>query len=275
MSVCVPPNTDWSCRFTDAELATMKAEPASALQIEKAEAFGWSVLAALTAYSIGQCPIAVRPCAARSGGGSYYRSAAVRGGHTAALPAATIGMLNPYITGGHWVNGCGCSGADSCSCGPLSEVILPGPVGSIVSVEVDGVTLAGTEYRVDNGNRLVSLGEPWPECQNMTVNEGEGTFIVTYYRGAAPNIMTRAAAGLLAAEFYANCLGEQCRLPSNVTSMTRQGEQYEFEPTDFPEGKTGIPEVNAVVRIYNPYGLKSRPTVTSPDVGPSTRMRTA
>lgn len=266
--ICYPPDTDWSCKFEPDELERLRDDEVKGPLIERSEAFAWSTLAALTAYQIGQCPITVRPCALGCLPAGYYQAAPVRGGHTGALPAGTIGMMNPYITGGRWVNGCGCR--TSCSCTALSEVILPGPVGRITAVWVDGFQLPRSAYRVDNGNRLVRLdGDTWPVCQDMTRGDQDG-FSVQYYRGAAPNAMTRAAAGALAAEFYAGCEGENCRLPDNLVRMNRQGEAYEFSPTDFED----ILEVKAVVMIYNPYGLKSRPTVTSPDTI-NTRMRTA
>jgi hypothetical protein len=173
-------------------------------------------------------------------------------------------MLNPYISGGRWLNACGCGSGD-CGCTALSEIILPGPVGRIVSVYIDGDLIPNTDYRVDNGNRLVRLdGESWPACQDMAASDHDG-FSVTYYRGAAPNAMTRAAAGALAAEFLAACSGEECRLPGSVVRASRGGESYEFAPQDFANGDTGIVEVNAVIRIYNPANLKYPIIVASPD----------
>lgn len=266
MSICYPDSTDWSCAFTLEELDQMRGDPDQAALLEKAEAFAWYTLASLTAFQIGVCPTTIRPCAARCAPPGSWMSAPVGGGHTAALgPAVAIGRLSPYISGGQWFNACGCSPQD-CSCSQLSEVVLPGPVGSIQSVYIDGEILPRSAYRVDNGNRLVRLdGEAWPACQDMTASDQDG-FSVTYYRGAAPNLMTRAAAGRLAAEFYKSCAGDSCQLPDNIVRVSRGGESYEFEPLDFPEGKTGLREVDAVIRIYNPYGLRSAPTVTSPDV---------
>lgn len=254
MSVCYPDATDWSCKFTDQEIDELRDDQAMALLIEKAEAFAWYTLASLTAYRIGVCPTTVRPCAARCAPAGSWTVAPV-----------SIGRFSPYVSGGQWFNACSCASSD-CSCSALSEVLLPGPVGSILSVYVDGEQLPRSAYRVDSGDRLVRLdGGQWPACQDMTLSAEEG-FSVTYYQGAAPNLMTRAAAGRLAAEFLASCEGGACALPDNVTRATRGGESYEFEPLDFPEGKTGIREVDAVIRIYNPYGLRSAPTVVSPDV---------
>lgn len=274
MDICYPAGTDWSCKWTVEELATKRADEVDGPKIERAEAFAWSLLAALTIYRIGVCPITVRPCAAQcTPGGSFLTATARSSG--SGFPAVRIGGLSPYISGGRWYNGCPCTSQDSCSCTAISEVILPGTVGSIEAVRIDGETLPASSYRVDNGNRLVRTdGQKWPVCQDMSSDVEP--FEVVYYRGARPNVLTKAAAGALAAEFYAACNGDPCRLPSNVTTATRAGESYEFEPMDFPEGKTGIPEVDAVLRIYNPYGLKSEPIVMSPETLRSmTRQRTA
>lgn len=69
------------------------------------------------------------------------------------------GVLNPYILDGTWFNGdaCGQSCIKDCSCTEICEVTLPGPVDSIVSVKLDGVTLGPDEYRVDNYRKLVRL----------------------------------------------------------------------------------------------------------------------
>lgn len=254
MDVCYPETTDWSCRWTAEELADQRADPLVGPQIERSEAFAWSLLAALCAYRIGTCPVTVRPCSLGCGSPSSFRTA---------LVAPVIGWLNPYKRDGVWVNGCGCR--SNCSCTALSEVLLPGPVGSVVSVSVDGEVLPRSAYRVDNGGRLVRLdGGTWPVCQDMTASDEDG-FAVTYYVGSRPNRLTNAAAGALANEFLLSCEGKECRLPGNVTSMSRSGESYEFAPTDFSNGQTDIPEVNAVIRIYNPYSLKMDAVVASPD----------
>jgi hypothetical protein len=98
-----------------------------------------------------------------------------------------------------------------------------------------------------------------------SVQGNDDTFTVTYYPGVAPNEMTRYAAGVLANEFYLACSGKECRLPEGVTSVTRAGVTMEVATGMFADGMTGIAEVDAVIRVYNPYALKSRPMVMSPD----------
>lgn len=251
----------------------MREDAGLSQALDVAEDYGWALLAALTAYRISTCPITVRPCAARCGAPEGMLAFPVGGGHTGAVGRGSS-PFNPHITGGRWVNSCGCRTSD-CSCTSLSEVFLPGPVGGIESVILNGETLPTTSYRVDNGNRLVRLdGGEWPACQDMSLPDNAvGAFAVRYYRGTAPNAMIRNAAGQLSAEFYAACAGGDCKLPDNVVSVSMQGTDYELEPSDFPEGVTGIKAVDALIRIYNPYKRKGPTRIASPDA-PMTRTPT-
>lgn len=263
------PETDWGCAYTDEQLEEMRGDERKAKAMERAEALSWYSLASLTAYQIGVCPIDIRPCSARCAPAGSWMVAPVGGGSTAGLPTLTIGLaFTPHITGGNWVNSCGC-GTGDCSCGSLDEVFLPGPVGAIESVKIDGEIIDPTRYRVDEGNRLTSLDPTlvWPGCQDMTSGpDDEGSFIVSYYRGAAPNEMTRFAAGMLAVEFYKACVNDsKCRLPRGVRTVTRGGTSYEVDTTLFENGYTGIPEVDAVIRMYNPNRLKGGARVLSPE----------
>lgn len=266
MAMCYPSDTDWSCKFTDEEIAELRADPVKSKLVARSEALAWSTLAALTAYRIGVCPIVVRPCALGCMPTGTWMDAVVRGGSTGALPLQTIGRsFTPHMQGTEWVNSCGCT--SDCSCGPLSEVILPGPVGDIVEITIDGVILDRTAYRVDNGNRLVRQdGERWPSCQDMSAPAGGvGTFTVEYYRGAAPNEITRYAAGALAAEFYMACTTTgKCRLPRGTVAVVRNGVSMELEPNLIDSIATWI-EVAPVIQMFNPNRLTTAPRVLSPD----------
>jgi hypothetical protein len=352
--ICYPPDADWTCAFSQEELDTMLADPATATVMERADALAWSTLSALTGYRLSLCPIELRPCLARCMQGTTWQTAPVESGG-----------FSPFVSEGRWYNGCGCK--SDCSCTSLCEVIMPGEVGSIESVWLDGVELEKSSFRVDNGNRLVRTdGGCWPACQDMTApsepqyepvvinnptntititREGQtvtlrveptdlvqgggfagvtpwvpaagmqqptynasggamgtfvlsagspnlggstgpgfapftvvygtstapapadamGSFIVSYHPGVAPNDLFRYAAGVLAVEFFRACSGKDCRLPSGVTNISRAGMTMEISPGTFPGGMTGIPEVDAVIRVYNPYALKSPARVLSPD----------
>lgn len=257
-----PPSTDWAA----AGVSTSTLENYDDKKREYAESLAWYTLAALTAWRIGVAPTEVRPCALGCSAPGSYLAAPVAG-NVPGLPGMSIGTFAPYLSGGNWYNACGCSSSD-CSCSRVDEVILPGPVGEIVSVKIGSETISPSRYRVDNGNRLVSTDPElqWPICQDMTANPGaEDTFAVTYYRGAAPNAMLNAAAGMLAAEFYKAATGAKCRLPKGVTEVTRRGVSFTIPTGQFVGGDTGLPEVNAVIAIYNPHGLKSAPRALSPE----------
>lgn len=275
MPLCYPPNTDWACAFTAEQLEQMRADPETLRVMERSEAYAWYTLAALTAYQIGVCPTTVRPCAAGCTGGGTWMDAVVTSGSTSALPTMTIGRsFTPHVLDGQWVNSCGCSSSDACSCTAVSEVILPGPVGDITEVRVDGVVLAPTAYRVDNGNRLVRQdGGSWPVCQDMSKPADDpGAFTVTYYRGAAPNEITRFAAGALAVEFYNACTNKKCRLPRGTVSVVRNGATIELQPNLIDSIASWI-EVAPVIQMFNPNRLKSAPRVLSPDRRPGAVRR--
>lgn len=269
--ICYPDGTDWSCVYDDEKLAEMRADPKILKKMELSEARAWYTLASLTAYRLGVCPTLVRPVAACCGPGTWM-AAPVGGGdaHVGALPLRTIGALNvtPYITGGEWVNGCGCI-PSSCGCGNLSEVILPGPIGDIEYVKIGTETISPTRYRVDEGNRLVSTDPTlrWPGNQNLAAAVGQpDTFAVSYYQGMAPNELVQAAAGALAAEFFKLCTADKnCRFPRRVKEVTRGSTTYEVDVALFADGLTRIPEADFVIRQLNPNLLKSVPRAISVD----------
>lgn len=267
--MCYPSDTDWGCAFSAADIEAMRADAAKSANMDRAEALAWGSLAKLTAYQIGVCPVTVRPCTAGCYGAGTWMSGVVAGSGSGALPIRSIGSFTPHVSGGQWLNSCGCASAGDCACGSIEEIVLPGPVGAIESVMIDGSVIDPTRYRVDNGNRLVSVDPTltWPKCQDMSVAaDADGAFSVTYYQGAAPNDLTRYAAGLLAVEFYKACSGngKSCSLPTGVTSVVRRGVTFDLEAGLFPNGLTGIKQTDAVIQMYNPHGLTAPPRVISP-----------
>jgi hypothetical protein len=249
MDICYPEGTDWGCALNQQQIDSLDPDVK-----ERSEALAWSTLSALLGYRVSLCPVVLRPCLAGCGRlGTYYSAPESGGG----------GTFQPHISAGRWYNGCGCT--TDCSCTSLCEVVMPAPVGAIVSVSLNGATLDPSAYRVDNGNRLVRTdGDCWPACQDMT-STGEGSFIVSFHPYLAPNDLLRYAAGLLANEFYLACTGEACRLPSGVTGISRNGISMTIPSGLFPNGGTGIREIDAIIRTYNPNGLKMSARVLSPD----------
>ncbi len=255
MTICYPDSTNWNgYPFPD------DPSPLQIQQRELAEALAWSALKTLTGGRLGICPVTVRPCKKDCRFGTYYVAPAGGSG----------GTFYPHIAvDGEWVNSW-CGDRFDCGCTAIEEVVLPGPVGRVIEVQVDGQIVDPSAYRVDNGNHLVRQdGGSWPYCQDMNLPDGEvGTFSVTYIQGAPIDELWDYAAGVLAKEFYIPIAGgdsKKCRLPKNVQAITRQGVTFDMDITMFDNGTTGIQEVDSCIARLNPFKLKVGPRVMSPD----------
>ena len=235
----------------------------------QADATAWAtqILWALTGRRFGACTVTVRPCGSTCnfGGGYMTWPVYLDGGS-----GYSAGTWIPYIDGGgNWRN-CACPGA--CSCRASCEVWLPGPVAAVESVFIDGVEIPPTAYRIDNNNILVRQdGECWPQCQNFDLSgsapDTENTFLVTYQRGTPVPVSGQIAAGLLACDFAQSCT-TGCKLPGNLSSLTRQGVEVTVADTtdELNAGLTGIPQVDQWIRAVNPAKLPGRMRVGSLDV---------
>jgi hypothetical protein len=220
-----------------------------------------SSLQMLTYYRVGTCPITIRPCP-----------------KTRRCSCA----WNPHVgSDGLWYNDCPCS----TSCWPVSEVNIPGPVGYIESLLVDGaeVDLWNGDWRLDDGHHLVWQGEgasPIPETQDLNKPDSEvGTWSITYSKSYPVLADGRLAVAYLAMEFAKACQPRgKCTLPRGVTSVVRNGVTFSVEAGLFPNGLTGIdivdqyilkwapagsPTKNATVFDPGRYGRTSRPRHTS------------
>lgn len=167
---------------------------------------------------------------------------------------------------GRWSNvGCGDS---SCRADGPSVVVLPGPVAGVDAVEIDGVVIDPTGYRLE-GNRLYrNGGGSWPS-QNMNRPLGDpGTWGVRYRRGVNPPAGAGTVVGQLALEFWNVCEpGKSCRLPKRWQTISRQGVTVtKADPTDIlASGRTGLAEIDTWIVAHNPHGLDRPATVMSPD----------
>jgi hypothetical protein len=213
------------------------------------------VLWALGGRRHGLCTTVIRPC----------RPSSLRG-----LGGDGHGW-HPALIDGEWWNVCGHAWS-TCGCGPTAELRLPyAGVQSVTQVRVGAdVLVAGTDYRLDPGGRLVRLGgEQWPVCQDLTVPVGaEGAFDVTFVHGVPLDDLALIAAGELACELGKSIAGKPCKLPARVTSLTRQGVSMTFlDPQDFlTEGRTGLYLVDLWLAAVNPERQASPSMVYSPDI---------
>lgn len=215
----------------------------------RALALASSTLQRLTAYRVGGCPVTVRPCV-RRGCWEFFQ------------PNST--MLNPVIVGGRWLN----SVPGACSI--TDGITLPGPVGYVEEVKVDGLVLFAADYRIVDGTTLVWMGEgeaPWNFTQDLSLPDSmEGTFSVTYLNAYPVDMLGAQAAAFLAMEFAAACKPKgKCALPRGVTNVVRGGVTFEIESSLFPDGKTGIDVVDAFIDMWNPHHRTQPSTVWTPD----------
>jgi hypothetical protein len=207
---------------------------------ERALALASSTLHRLSGRRVTNCPITVRPNAGCAG--------------VCFVPFTGFDPRWPIVPGmnvqGQWVNNCG----PVCS-NPAVSVRLPRPVGRVDEVKVDGAVVPPTDYRVMDGNMLVYIGSGagWPTSQDATLPDTEdGTFSVTYINGHPPDLLAANAVGVLAMEYAKSCTGKKCRLPTGVTAIVRQGVAMEIDPGVFPNGTTGIREVDIWIGLWNP-----------------------
>ncbi len=90
-----------------------------------------------------------------------------------------------------------------------------------------------------------------------------GTWSITLTVGEDVPVLAQRAVADLAAEFAKDCAGEDCVVPYDVTSLSRQGITLDF-------GNPNVEHVDALVRLlglrmvrlflatYNPNGLRRR-----------------
>lgn len=216
---------------------------------ELCEIYAISCMTALTLHRVGGSPVTIMPTS-RDRVEGHWLYAGYH--HDIMLGQFYPGLVYPSaedLQGGATVV-------------PFTALDLPGPVGAVTEVRVDGAVLDPTLYRVENGRYLVRLdGKGWP------VNTGDN-FTVTYFNSHPATKMARYAAGVMAAEWlklFTNAKGG-CRLPRSVTNIQRQGLTMELARGMFPDGVTGMPEVDAYIMLLNPFALKVMPRVYSLDM---------
>jgi hypothetical protein len=264
---CSPWALSLACLDDEGDLADacVDGTPVPSATLDAAVLSASQVVWALTGRQYSTCDVTVRPC---------RRSCAD-------FPSVDDGTgwqgPWPVLMGGAWFN-LACQCGSTCSCGDLCEVMLPYPVCEVSEVLVDGVALEPTTYRVDDFRRLVRAdGECWPRCQDMTSPDTEeGTWSVSLTYGREPPQIALDAAAELACELIKARIGQACRLPQRMTSLTRQGVSMSFlDPMSFfKEGRTGIYLLDLAIRTLNPNLLMRPPGVYSPDA-PSWRVTTS
>jgi hypothetical protein len=100
------------------------------------------------------------------------------------------------------------------------------------------------------------------------------TFGVTFMFGQAVPSGGIRAAKTYAREMCLAAMGQPNRLPSRITSISRQGvNAVVLDVMDFiSQGRTGVPEVDMWIKSVNPYFLTRPASVWSPDIGRPQRV---
>lgn len=234
-------------------------QPISQDLIDSAVLSASQLMWALTGRQFGVCSATIRPCRKSCN-------------PCPDLPEFGVGPngYGPALIGGSWYNIPPCACQDSCSCTTVCSVPLPFPACSVTEVLIDGDVVPASGYRIDEFNSLVRVGsECWPTCQNLTLPDTEeGTWSVTVeYGRQVPELLLRATSEI-AVELIKGCVGQPCKLPQRLQSVTRQGVTISFiDPQEFMRnGRTGFYLADMAIQAYNPRGLQRRPSVYSPDV---------
>lgn len=138
------------------------------------------------------------------------------------------------------------------------------PVREIIEVTSEGVTIDDNLYYVESNRNLV-IEDSLSSCGGVTVE---------YRYGVEPPSMGKLAAMSLANSIVNDLEGKECDLPSNVSSVTRQGISFEiYDPESILEkGKVGIFIVDAFITAVNPNHSKARAKIFSASV-PAGRTR--
>lgn len=153
-------------------------------------------------------------------------------------------VCEPVLWNGKWYN-------TPQGDGVCRTVDLPGPVN-----RVDRVVDA-------DGNDLASAIAGAGAVRVFGGASARG-FTVEYQRGLPTPAGAARMVGRLASQRYLQCLGDKkCELPTNTTSVTRQGVTVQMaDPAEvIGQGLTGLPDVDAWVRAFNPHGLAEWPEV--------------
>lgn len=239
-----------------------------------ATALAAGLMWAATGRRYGLCDITIQPCNPLQGGTDYRVYPAIYD----SWGGGESGLLGPYIdVEGTWRNAycgssCGCATRQGC------QIELAGPTTKerISQVTVAGDVVDPDAYVVFDGYLLTRVdGQCWPTC-NLPTNQSPPGFTVAYSRGDPIPPAIQVAFETVGCEFAKACAGGNCRLPTRLSNLSRQG--VEVDVADISTAwaammRTNIPLVDQAIAADNPGQLRQRPEVFSPDL-PAPRMLT-
>jgi hypothetical protein len=249
---------DWPVDYCNDGSLPAPLDAMDAARVQRYERMAVDYLWSWTRQQFGTCTVALRPCRQPCHGG-------ITGNRSPFTPA---------LIGGRWFNlACGSCG-DQCGCSYVSTVVLPGPVGAIEQILIDGAVLDASKYRLDGRYLIRTDGELWPTCQDLAAATTEdGTWEITYTLGIPVPTGGQIAAGVLARELAkAACGDTSCALPRRIQSITRQGVAIVMDSfEDLAKGGTGIWLIDSWVSSVTAAPAPAR--VYSPDVSRRATLR--
>ena len=156
------------------------------------------------------------------------------------------------------LEGCGCQD-NPCGCGAYYAIDLTSdyPILDVTSVEINGVALDGSLWRLDENARIVRTdGERWPFCNNLGLTASVYTddeVRVSYTTGRIPPVELQMACAELVCELKKACNGDaSCKLPDHVRSVSRRGVEIEvYDAVQLlAQGLTGNPIIDHALTVY-------------------------
>lgn len=137
------------------------------------------------------------------------------------------------------------------------------PVRQVTEVRINGDVLDPQFYDLQRDG-LTRLSQAWPcdsDCEIPAIE-------VDYEFGFTVPPLGELAMGELGCELLAAIEGRDCQLPSNVTSVARQGTTISLgdAATLFSDFRTGLPLADAFIQATNPNRLRQSGRVASPDL---------
>lgn len=259
------PCSPWTPIWPRGECAAVLLNPEAPDVTGTAMQAASEILYHLTAQRFGLCEVTLRPCRKACWGSFPWFQWWEYGTYP-----------QPYWWNGTWYNlACGMCPENSCACTSLDEIVLPGPVNTVVEVKLDGVVLTpGVDYRIDDYRKLVAMnGITWPFCQDLNLPDtAVGTMSVTPRYGEEVPVIGQLAVGELGLEIVKALLCEECILPNGVTDISRQGISMTIANISelFNAGFIQLRWCDMFIQAANPKHMQSRSAVYDLD-GPAPR----
>lgn len=144
------------------------------------------------------------------------------------------------------------------------------PVTNVDSVHLEG-SVEELTYALESGFQIRLENALNASCRGLA------RLMVTYTFGSEPPVAVLRAIEVYAGELSKAMSGDStCRLPQRVTTIVRQGVSMTLlDPGEYlDEGKTGIPDVDAILKVFNPSGARRPARVYGRATPPATRIET-